>query len=254
MHLQRSAVHLKKVTSVGGTDPAVEVVLRYPKNGFSPADMGLAMAYVGQLVTVTLDAGGLHVPSGDAPRPMDKELERVNGRREERMRPLPDATCARCAQLIGDDPDPGFYTPPAGPPQPMHAACLAEFPDAAEPEEAGLTDEDRDALARLADNPAPGELAEADDTTIDAAAAEADDTTIDAAAAEPEEDRAARNAAYIAGDGQGFDTPESVQRRIEAVAAADATVAAQAALDSSEAEPEPTPVRVVPGRGRGGRR
>lgn len=48
MHLQRSAVHLKKVTSVGGTDPAVEVTLRYPKAGFGPTDMGTVMAYVGQ--------------------------------------------------------------------------------------------------------------------------------------------------------------------------------------------------------------
>jgi hypothetical protein len=173
LHLRKSAVHLKKVTSVGGTDPAVEVVLRYPKNGFSPADMGLVMAYVGQPMTVTLDAGGLRVPNTNTPAPLDKELERVNGQRPERMQPLPHEPCSHCGKIIGDDPDRGFYSPPGrqGRPLPMHGACLAEFPDAVESGEAGLTDEDREAIARLADNPAPGELAEAADPAIDAAVA-----------------------------------------------------------------------------------
>jgi len=123
MHLHKTAVHLKRVVSAAGTDPAVEVVLRYPKSRLTPDEMGSLMAFSGHPVHVTLDASETLLDEPGAPRPMDRELERVNGKeRDERMRPLIGERCSNCGELIADETG-VFYVPPLGPPQPMHARC-----------------------------------------------------------------------------------------------------------------------------------
>jgi hypothetical protein len=129
--------------------------------------------------------------------------------------PLLSAPRAPGAMAVGEDPESAFWVPFAGPPVPMHGACLAEVPDDWAPEDA---DADQDASARLAETPAPEGAGGAGDDPEDTGETE------------------------LTGD------PVVDHFRRENAPGADA--------ETAGAEPEAvgTSVRVVPGRGRGGRR
>lgn len=274
MHLHKTAIHLKKVASVGGTDPAVEVTLRYPTSHLGPADMGMLMAYVGQAVKVTIDARDIVYHDPTQPTPLDRALEQAeNGHKPaERMRPLPHERCGHCGREIGEDPEAAFWVPFAGKPVPMHGACLAEVPDGWQPEDSA---EDQDAIARLAGTPAPEGAHRALEDLLE---------TVNLGPTVPvsewtEEERQQATAwveavrAHLAGppgvDAAIPERPAFLDEKASAlpvalVSAAEIAdgilgpeggvpVTASPSGPSDEATTE-APVRVVPGRGRGGRR
>jgi hypothetical protein len=86
--------------------------------------------------------------------------KRGSAAREERARPLKEEYCRSCGLLIGEDPEARFYTPLAGPPQPMHGACADRTGQEVETA-AGNTDTDWKSLTS-ADTAASNEDSQSD--------------------------------------------------------------------------------------------
>lgn len=97
-------------------------------DAISDEDAGALARYVGQSVDLSVIAVAPLLRKAD-PRPMDIALAQVQEAAEERMRPLPDAICAKCGTAIGDDAEACFDAPTAGPPYPLHGTCYELWRD-----------------------------------------------------------------------------------------------------------------------------